>query len=224
MTHEDLVHKFIPMPQAMKIPDAKAAVDKEWKKLETIPAWNQTTEKTQKFAKMQEENWKDFWLPRCRVKDIPSVVKTSANPKIGNENELKSMYDCFVESHEFSRPRAESLQSKNREDHIDTSQPSAQVYSDATSDENSGCKGCRGQGMEEAGDDPSIKNWTRVKSKKGLFWKHKETKRKSTFATLLDICHLKNTELATKNTEIRRQSRARERHRKRRLWSPCSFY
>ena len=27
------------MPQAMKIPDAKAAVDKEWKKLETISAW-----------------------------------------------------------------------------------------------------------------------------------------------------------------------------------------
>ena len=27
------------MHQAMKIPDAKAAVNKEWKKLETIPAW-----------------------------------------------------------------------------------------------------------------------------------------------------------------------------------------
>ena len=26
------------MPQAMKMPDAKAAVDKEWKKLETVPA------------------------------------------------------------------------------------------------------------------------------------------------------------------------------------------
>ena len=26
----NLVHKFIPMPQAMKIPAAKAAVDKEW--------------------------------------------------------------------------------------------------------------------------------------------------------------------------------------------------
>ena len=38
MTNYNLVHKFIPMPQAMKIPDAKAAVDKEWKKLETIPA------------------------------------------------------------------------------------------------------------------------------------------------------------------------------------------
>ena len=39
LSHCNLVHKFIPVPQAMKIPDAKAAVDKEWKKLETIPAW-----------------------------------------------------------------------------------------------------------------------------------------------------------------------------------------
>ena len=34
------MHIFIPMLQAKKIPDAKAAVDKEWKKLETIPAWD----------------------------------------------------------------------------------------------------------------------------------------------------------------------------------------
>ena len=33
MTHYNLVHKCFPMPQAMKIPDAKAAVVKEWKKL-----------------------------------------------------------------------------------------------------------------------------------------------------------------------------------------------
>ena len=32
--NKNLVHKFIPMPQAMKIPAAKAAVDKEWEKLE----------------------------------------------------------------------------------------------------------------------------------------------------------------------------------------------
>ena len=31
MTHYNLVHKFILVPQAMIIPDAKAAVDKEWK-------------------------------------------------------------------------------------------------------------------------------------------------------------------------------------------------
>ena len=40
--HYNLVHKFIPMPQPMKIPAAKAAVDKEWEKLEKIPAWDIT--------------------------------------------------------------------------------------------------------------------------------------------------------------------------------------
>ena len=38
LQHYNLVHKFIPMPQAMKIPAAKTAVDKEWEKLEKIPA------------------------------------------------------------------------------------------------------------------------------------------------------------------------------------------
>ena len=38
MTHYKLVHKFIRMPQALKISDAQTAVDKEWKKLEKIPA------------------------------------------------------------------------------------------------------------------------------------------------------------------------------------------
>ena len=32
LQHYNLVHKFIPMPQAMKIPAMKAAVDKEWEK------------------------------------------------------------------------------------------------------------------------------------------------------------------------------------------------
>ena len=38
LQHYSLVHKFIPMHQAMKIPAAQAAVDKEWGKLEKIPA------------------------------------------------------------------------------------------------------------------------------------------------------------------------------------------
>ena len=32
LQHYNLVHNVIPMPQAMKIPAAKAAVDKEWEK------------------------------------------------------------------------------------------------------------------------------------------------------------------------------------------------
>ena len=32
LQHYNLLHKFILMPQALKIPAAKAAVDKEWEK------------------------------------------------------------------------------------------------------------------------------------------------------------------------------------------------
>ena len=38
LQHYNLVHKFIPMPQAIKNPAAKAAVDKECEKLEKISA------------------------------------------------------------------------------------------------------------------------------------------------------------------------------------------
>ena len=44
----NLGHKFIPMPQAMKIPAAKAAVDKEWEKLEKNPARNLTKIRSKK--------------------------------------------------------------------------------------------------------------------------------------------------------------------------------
>ena len=42
LQHYNLVHKFLPMPQAMKIPAAEAAVDEEWEELDKIPAWNLT--------------------------------------------------------------------------------------------------------------------------------------------------------------------------------------
>ena len=48
LQHFNLVHKFILMPQAMKIPAAKAAVVKECEKLEKIPAWNLTKVRSKK--------------------------------------------------------------------------------------------------------------------------------------------------------------------------------
>ena len=48
LQHYNLVHKFIPMPQAMKIPAAKAAVDKEWEKLEKFSSWNLTKVQSKK--------------------------------------------------------------------------------------------------------------------------------------------------------------------------------
>ena len=46
--HYNLVHKFIPVPKAMKIPAAKAAVDKEKEKLEKISTWNLTEVRSKK--------------------------------------------------------------------------------------------------------------------------------------------------------------------------------
>ena len=46
LQHYNLVHKIFPMPQALKIPAAKAAVDKEWEKLEKFSAWNLTKVKS----------------------------------------------------------------------------------------------------------------------------------------------------------------------------------
>ena len=48
LQHKNLLHKFIPVPQAMKIPAATAAVDKEWEKLEKISAWNLTKVRSKK--------------------------------------------------------------------------------------------------------------------------------------------------------------------------------
>ena len=42
LQHYNLVHKFIPMPHAMKIPAAKAAEDEEWRHLKKNTAWDLT--------------------------------------------------------------------------------------------------------------------------------------------------------------------------------------
>ena len=42
------MHKFVPVRQVMKIPDAKTAVDKEREKLEKLPAWQMTKVKNKK--------------------------------------------------------------------------------------------------------------------------------------------------------------------------------
>ena len=48
LQHYNLVHKFIPTLQAVKIPAAKAAMDKEWEKLEKISEWNLMKVKSKK--------------------------------------------------------------------------------------------------------------------------------------------------------------------------------
>ena len=65
----NLVHKFILMPQAMKIPAAKAAVDKEWEKLEKISAWNLTKVRSKKEV-IDEARTSGAKVPFASLMDI----------------------------------------------------------------------------------------------------------------------------------------------------------
>ena len=57
LNHHNLVHKLTLISQAMKIPDAKAAVDTEWEKLEKMPAWqlNKVQSKQDVILEAQKE-------------------------------------------------------------------------------------------------------------------------------------------------------------------------
>ena len=80
LQHYNVVHKFIPMPLAMKIPAAKAPVDKEWEKLEKISAWNLTKVRSKKRvideartsgAKVHFASWMDI----CHLKNAELEAK-----------------------------------------------------------------------------------------------------------------------------------------------------
>ena len=69
MSHYNLVRKFIPMPQAMKIPAAEEAVDKEWEKLEKISAWD-LTEVRNKSEVIDEARTKGIKVHFASLMDI----------------------------------------------------------------------------------------------------------------------------------------------------------
>ena len=85
---DNVVHKFIPMPQAMKIPAAKAAVDKEWEKLEKIPAWDLTKVRSKKKEVIDEARTKgakvhfaslmDMSFEECRIGGKTPKIQTSS--------------------------------------------------------------------------------------------------------------------------------------------------
>ena len=76
LQHYNLVHKFIPLLQAMKIPAARATVDTECEKLEKIPAWDLTnsTPHTSPFSRSQRARVMcDTTLAQVLVRVIPSM-------------------------------------------------------------------------------------------------------------------------------------------------------
>ena len=125
---------------------------------------------------------KTHGLPRCRVKDIQASWKRVQSRRLAMKMSSKQ---CMIVLWNLMNLRDNeqnlcslktmriTLQVKGFTSD-DTLQFGAQVYSDATSDENSGCKSCRGQGMEEARDKSSMGFGERDKSQKDSPFCHTE--------------------------------------------------
>ena len=76
----NLVHKFIPVPQDMKIPAAKAAVDKEWEKLEKFSAWNLTKVRIKKEV-IDEARTKGIKVHFASLMDISHLKNAELEAK-----------------------------------------------------------------------------------------------------------------------------------------------
>ena len=91
MTQYKSVHKFVLLPQAKNIPDAKLAVDKEWKKLETSPVWQLDKVRSKKEGSLAAQRDKKnvhfaTLMDICHLKKhgvgtpIPEVQRQSRSP------------------------------------------------------------------------------------------------------------------------------------------------
>ena len=69
------------MPPAMKIPDAKAALDKEWKKLETIRAWQMLKVKSKKEVILEAQRDKKK-VHFATLMDICHLENAELEPKL----------------------------------------------------------------------------------------------------------------------------------------------
>ena len=114
----------------------------------------------------------------------------------------KTKHACVVEGDESTRIRLEGVPSRHPEDHIaargefmEPLQFGAQSNSNASSNENAGCKGSSEQRMGKNLRKYRHDSWQKSETKKKWSMKQGMKGRKVHSASLSDLCHLKNLEL-----------------------------
>ena len=150
-------------------------------------------------------------------KRLRELQETAASGITECTRKTKCAY--IVEAHESTRKRLEPTLSRDHEDHIAEKGPNSishyclvrMFFSDAPSDEDSGCESCNGQRMGEARKVVSVASGKGEEWERCALWKHKE-KTKVHFATLMKIWHLKNAELEPEAPVKQRTSRVPRRH------------
>ena len=136
------------------------------------------------------------------------------SPKPDNARRLRGIYSIDPDDEEhketfkharrkLERPKAVVVPCKRKAPHriteVFAKSETASEKTPKTIYGSSGCKSCRGQGMEKARDNPSVAIG-KLRARRRPFSKHKETKRKS---TLEQSCHLQNAKLEPKFQKYR---------------------
>ena len=131
----------------------------------------------------------------------------------GGSNKIKTKLTCILEADESKRMRMRNSMPHNHEDHIAGKgenslqhlQFGSQIYSYASNFKNSCSESSGGQGMGKIGEifgvepDESQKSEVMDEARTSGATVH--------FASLMDICHLKNAELKAKRQKYKDRTR-----------------
>ena len=153
------------------------------------------------------------------IKNAREKLETSVAPAMpckimkicenDGSNKIKTKLACILEADESTRMRMGNSIPHHHQDHIagkgeviTALQFVSQIYAYASSFENSCSESSGGQGMGKIGKI-SAWNLTKVRSKKEVIEEARMSGATVHFASLMDICHLKNSELEAKHQKYK---------------------
>ena len=161
-----------------------------------------TTRNSRRPSRMLARNWKHQWLPLCLARSArTTIIVGMVNNPIKSKQNLRvfwkpvNLQDCVWEN--LYRIIMKTILQEKETIHC-TLHFGSQIYSYAPSHANSRSKGSSAQGMGKI-EKISAWNLTKVRSKKEVIDEARTKGAIVHFASLMDICHLKNAELEAKH-------------------------
>ena len=161
------------------------------------------------------ENWTKRWRIQAHNQSRSEKVGSSDASSNALQNtdkeqwehppqywETQDKYACIVDADESTRPRLEGAVHKHHQDHIIAKRVNSMTRDSLVHKfipmpqvlKNSRCKGGSGKELEKLEKIPAW-DLTKVINKKEVIDEARNKERKVHFASLMDICHLKNSEL-----------------------------
>ena len=178
-----------------------------WRTHENCEVSTSLTPGTMEFKETMKNARKKLETPVAPAMSCKIMKKNCGS---GASNKIKTRLACFLGADESTRLRMGNSLPNHHEDHIaGKGDNSLQHYNLVhkfipmlSSYENSCSKGSGGQGMEKL-EKISSWNLTKVRSKKEVIDEARTSGAKVHFASLMDICHLKNAELEAKHQKYK---------------------